>query len=419
MKKTLFFILILIFLNGCGIQKTVGDNMIRILGIGDSLTAERKFATDPVTGQPLVVYYEKLATGLSGVLSQYTFGGYTTGESGTASFINHGHGGWATEDYIDAEGYPGALNGFLPVAWSTEAMDENPTIVTIMLGTNDHAIRPYPDASNINPSVSISDYEANLRQMVDDIRTINNGTSLNGGQPIIILMTPPPTKTQTTAGGTKLSNSRIAEYAQVVRNVALEKNTRLIDVYTEMWTASGESEATYISSYSIDGGLHLNQAGQDFIYSLVYDELISILQIIVSTPTITIQGNTLTAQSTAIGTTQPIKYYWGTNGVSFPYAMPSGVYDFIGRTGTVYIRAQVTDGGTFYSSIAPFNLPSNYMVLKQPDLSLLTIPLFPNVQGYPVGGTNRMMKIVELDDPDASVIITKWYDGTIKAIAKS
>jgi lysophospholipase L1-like esterase len=226
---------------------------VTILGLGDSITATRHPTLDNV-------YYEHLATHLPANFPDTTW-----------NIVNHGHGGWAT--------YAGSLNGgFLPFNLTTEALDENATVVTIMLGTNDHSINNYA-TGNRTPVVSLENYKNNLKSIVSQIRGANNGSDFNGGVPIIILMTPPPVESTVNGSGTWTDNATLATYAQAVREVAQEDNTRLIDAYNDLWNLSGQNETTFVTTYTLDGS-HLNQLGQDLLFDWVYSEILTVFGIL-------------------------------------------------------------------------------------------------------------------------------------------
>lgn len=226
---------------------------MKILFVGDSITAERASAG-------ITVYSQMLAVSLPSSHPEITWGTYTTGYGVSgASFINHGHPGWATQDYHGVvEGY-----GFKEV-FQTEALNENADIVAIMLGTNDE----YSD-NQTSVRVSLADYKTNLISFVDQLRALNPNVK-------IILISPPPVVDIAGSPLKKGDNVRTATYAQAVSEVATLKVTRFIDLYNLLWNASSQSQSTFNTTYTLDG-MHLNQTGQNYLRDLVSSQIVEII----------------------------------------------------------------------------------------------------------------------------------------------
>lgn len=229
----------------------------KILFVGDSITAERKFVNPP-----LIVYSEQVGANLPALYPTLDFGGYTTGLNTYADkgIVNHGYGGWATDGYTQDP-----TKGFLyGTNLQTYILNENADIVFIMLGTNDHW-----SYDGINIAIPLVDYQANLEYIVDQILATKPATK-------IVLMSPPPLVDDPAAPLYNASNARVATYAAAVEAVTVSKSVNFLDIYTILWNLSGNSQTTLNSTYLLDG-VHLNQAGQDVIYTNVLAELVTLI----------------------------------------------------------------------------------------------------------------------------------------------
>jgi len=110
--------------------------------------------------------------------------------------------------------------------FAEDVLSERPSVVTIMYGANDQYLLPDERRSR----VSLDDYEASLREMVEQGRQAGAST---------VLMTPPPF---TMAFLQYLTDDRLysvfgasvllGQYAERVRLVARELGTPLVDMYT-------------------------------------------------------------------------------------------------------------------------------------------------------------------------------------------
>lgn len=174
--------------------------------------------------------------------------------------INSGVPGWNTENVLaDLE---------------NKCLRFNPAVVTIMLGTNDHAIYKGTNAA----AVSTEAYESNLRQMIERIRSADgDGVS----KPVVILMTPPFAATHVNVAGTDVNQSRLLAYCEIVKRVSSETGTGLVDVNTITGEATGWDDERYNQSFTDkNDGVHLNSEGQQAMAPYVKAAILEALRVI-------------------------------------------------------------------------------------------------------------------------------------------
>ncbi|MDF2721098.1 MAG: lysophospholipase L1-like esterase [Paenibacillus sp.] len=206
---------------------------MRYVALGDSITAFR---------DGVQVYFELLQDDLQGG----TF----------AMMVNSGVGGWHTSN--------------LSALLQEKCLQFRPHMVSCMLGTNDHAI--YKGKSE--PAVPLALYESNLREIVQRIRQTEHGDSWNGGKPFVILMTPPYIATYTNRGGTDCNRERLEHYVAVVKRLAAELGTGLVDVYSITGDAAEWDDERFTTQFTAQlDGCHLNSQGQKLIYKRLVEEL--------------------------------------------------------------------------------------------------------------------------------------------------
>jgi lysophospholipase L1-like esterase len=159
------------------------------------------------------------------------------------------------------------------VRFKHDVLDEQPDVVIIQFGINDAAIDVWKTPAQTSPRVAIADYEANVRTFVGKLRA-------TGAK--VILMTPnqmrwtpkllelygrPPYDPKDERG----FNLMLKNYAEVVRSVAREEGTALVDVFAmyEAWeTKNGESCAELLLD-----GMHPNSRGHGLVADVLYDHI--------------------------------------------------------------------------------------------------------------------------------------------------
>lgn len=207
------------------------------VALGDSITAYR---------QGVKVYFEQLQE--------------NGAEFGFANMINSGVPGWNTA-HVRAD-------------LDNKCLQFNPTVVTIMLGTNDHAIYKGTEA----PAVSTEQYEANLRYMVDQIYSIGGDNPSLQARQAVILMTPPFAATHVNVAGTDVNQSRLLGYCDIVKRVSRDKGTGLIDVNTITGEAVGWDDEWYNRAFTDkNDGVHLNSEGQQLVAPYVREAIMEAL----------------------------------------------------------------------------------------------------------------------------------------------
>ena len=196
------------------------ENKIRIACIGDSNT----------DGWPGELDYTSYTNYLQEKLgSSYTvmnFGKFNT----TATFS-------MDDPYIDNDVYK-------------KAMESDPDIVTIMLGAN--------DCKDYNWDTHGNDFRKDYSALVDNFLQLST-------QPRVILCTPAPISPDNFY---KL-NSKIMsnEVAPTIREIAAEKNLKLIEIHNSI------AEIDDLSLFDKDK-LHLNNKGHKIVADIFYDYLI-------------------------------------------------------------------------------------------------------------------------------------------------
>lgn len=203
--------------------------MMKYVALGDSITAYR---------ENVKVYFEFLQEQF---LREQKDGMFVT------QMVNSGVKGWKSSDLL--------------ANLESACLRYDPDIVTVMIGTNDHAIYRGDDL----PAVSVAEFEANLTEIV---RTIRSGRTGGGDRhvPKVILMTPPFIATHTNVAGTKVSQARLMEYCRTVKKVSDRENTGFVDVNVITGNAAGWDDRTFFAKYTDrNDGVHLNSLGHSVI----------------------------------------------------------------------------------------------------------------------------------------------------------
>ena len=160
-------------------------------------------------------------------------------------------------------GVPGWKTTDLLADLDNRCLRFKPDVVTIMLGTNDHAI--YEGESE--PAVALADYEVNLRRIVQAVQSRGFVGLPAGPEPDVILLTPPYVATHVNVAGTDVSQERLLAYCRIVKKLALELQTGLIDLNTVTGEGSGWDDRRYFGQFTDrEDGVHLNSEGHLLVY---------------------------------------------------------------------------------------------------------------------------------------------------------
>jgi len=168
------------------IAGTAHAEPIRIITLGDSITKGVR---------PGVTNDETFSTVLQKLLKDQKI---------DAEVINVGIGGEMTNQALKR--------------LEKDVLSKKPTIVAIMYGHNDSHF----DTGKTEPRLSIADFEKNLRTMLDQLQKA-------GIKPI--LMTPPRGGVAWKNGNGVNPNDKLNEYADIIRKIAADTKTPLIDHY--------------------------------------------------------------------------------------------------------------------------------------------------------------------------------------------
>jgi lysophospholipase L1-like esterase len=144
-----------------------------------------------------------------------------------------------------------------------DVISRHPDLVTIFFGINDSAVDVWKGATE--PRVPLTDYEANLRTIVDRIRA-------DGARPVLLTPNPvawtpeilklygrPPYQPDNPDGW----NIYLRRYADAVRRVATDEHVSIVDV-DQMFRAYAAMPGHHLSDLLSDG-MHPNDAGHQMI----------------------------------------------------------------------------------------------------------------------------------------------------------
>lgn len=197
---------------------------LRYLALGDSITADRP---------GIVTYCNNLDRESKGSVG---------GDVVPLSVVNQASPGNTTRRLLDE--------------WASQVGAIQPEIVSIMLGANDH----YVDVGMTVPRVSLSDYAANMAEIIDRLRRIQ-GSAFNGGVPYVLCFAPPFVSNDLGSDW-----RRLRDYAEAVRAVCKSKVTGFVDLNTITagivdWNQD-EWRAKYTGAHD---GMHLNSLAHTII----------------------------------------------------------------------------------------------------------------------------------------------------------
>ena len=151
-----------------------------------------------------------------------------------------------------------------------DVADHKPEVVIVQFGINDSSVDVWDDPPKTTPRVSLADYEIHIRHFVVASRAL-------GAE--VILMTPnqlrwsprtlerygkPPYDREDRLG----FNLLLAEYCEVVRQVAREEKVQLVDIYAAYHDLQRSADAFLLD------GMHPNTDG----HSIVADALEPVLR---------------------------------------------------------------------------------------------------------------------------------------------
>ena len=195
--------------------------MLKLICLGDSITAKEKDPSGTL----------KLTPRLKQVLPNWTI-------------INAG---------VSGDNTKGALNRL-----QTDVLDRCPDLVTVLFGT--------ADASE-NKGITIEEYEANLRSMVEQITPLKT----------LIITSPPIVEAFLTARrkafpqANFVSMKTLEDYVNVAAKVALSTNSHFLDLWSKM-----QLQSNYSRFFKTKDGVHLNGQGYEFLVQILSKKIQSI-----------------------------------------------------------------------------------------------------------------------------------------------
>ncbi|MEF2245157.1 SGNH/GDSL hydrolase family protein [Paenibacillus sp. IITD108] len=164
--------------------------------------------------------------------------------------INNGIGGWNTLHLLDK--------------LEERCLQYQPQFISIMLGTNDHAIYKGKE----EPAVSLDQFKSNLREIVRQIRV--SAHERGNAAPYILLMSPPFIVTETNSAGTQASQIRLLNYVRAVHEMSVELDTGYLDVNAITAEATLHDGQLYRDNYTDQNdGVHLNSVGQKWLVPFI------------------------------------------------------------------------------------------------------------------------------------------------------
>ncbi|MST01303.1 MAG: hypothetical protein EXS29_08350, partial [Pedosphaera sp.] len=119
-----------------------------------------------------------------------------------------------------------------------DVVARNPSLVTIMYGTNDS----YVDAGKSDSRLTVGEYRANLEKLVDELRA--------AGVAPVLMTEPRWGRSATLNGAGEHPNLRLEKFVQACRAVAVEKKVPLVDHF-QIWTEV-EARGTNLGTWTTD-----------------------------------------------------------------------------------------------------------------------------------------------------------------------
>lgn len=155
-------------------------------------------------------------------------------------------------------GIPGENTRGALARLSTDVIDYDPDLVTVLLGT--------ADASE-NKGISIREYEQNLISIVEQISPLKT----------LLITSPPIDRVRLTARKQAFPQSNfvtletLKQYVMVATKVARKTKCHFLDLWSIM-----RSQADYSQFLQLKDGVHFNQQGYEFLASVLTNKLQSI-----------------------------------------------------------------------------------------------------------------------------------------------
>lgn len=211
--------------------------VVKVVAFGDSTTAKRV-----VDGQPLSVWADLL------------------NEHVSIHAIN--------------AGIPGNNTNDARARFERDVLSKRLDVVVIQFGINDAAVDVWKNPSATESRVSQSDYVANLRFFISELKRRDVKVYLMTPNPaawtpkLKQLYGKPPYDVEDEDG----FNVLLKRYAQAARDLANETDTPLIDVY-QHFQAYGSQSGQSVSDLLLDG-MHPNAVGHRMIAGLLFDEMV-------------------------------------------------------------------------------------------------------------------------------------------------
>ncbi len=163
------------------------------------------------------------------------------------------------------ENVKGATINILSESVEERVLVHHPNIVFINLSSHDMRLECEQEIGFSN----YSKYKESLNNLLRKICHHNNRTGLNACKPIPILITPPPMAEDVEEE--KCNNQILREYSHIIKEIVLEWNGILIDLFDYL------SKKINYKEYIRENGLGLNQNGQDLLYDLVFVEMTKLI----------------------------------------------------------------------------------------------------------------------------------------------
>jgi lysophospholipase L1-like esterase len=170
-------------------------------------------------------------------------------------------------------GVPGNSTTQAMARMDADVIAHEPDLVIVQFGINDGMIDVWKDPPATMSRVSKEDFDRNLRAFVRKIREAHGGVILMTPNPLCWspilrpLYGKPPYRPDDPGGLTFI----LAEYAQIVRDVAASEKAPLVDVYAA-FEAHGKQQGHSIDELLLDG-CHPNDAGHRLVADLLLEKI--------------------------------------------------------------------------------------------------------------------------------------------------
>lgn len=147
-----------------------------------------------------------------------------------------------------------------------ESLDDAPLVVTLMVGSMDHAVPP----GGAEPYVDLPSYEANVKAILESIASWPRLKMRPHGGPAIVVLLPPFCMTGTNRRGLGLSQARLEAYCRTLSREAEAIDALVVDLNTIFGTSLKWSDDRLCRVWTEGGdGLRLNSIAHKLIYPYV------------------------------------------------------------------------------------------------------------------------------------------------------